>query len=890
MDMKFRQRLASFSSVSVFGTVMVTSIILIVIWAVALERVQHERDNAIAAEVQKNANLAQSHKERASRSFEVLDQVLLFLRSEYLVYGPPKSMKERLKSIQSNKYIGIVSLIGPKGQLLSTTGNTLLPNYADRDYFIAHANNFADQLLISKPIIGRSTGKWVIALTRRITLADGSFGGVVILTLDPAYFATDYAETEQAKRGSMALIGLDGITRARRNGDMISFGEDVSGSQLFKELPKAKSGYYVGVAASDGQRRIVAYHSTEGYPMVTIVASSLEDVLAQSRERELVYLAGAAGSTLAVLMLVLVYFITTSRRTQNLASIADSERRYRLLFENSLDSVISVKPDGQITSANSAACKMFGLGSDQLLNKYRSELFAPDDYRIRKLLDQEESGGSMRGSISMLRSDGSRFEAEVSANLYPDGSQLSSMIIRDVSERKAAEDQIKTLAFYDALTLLPNRRLLMDRLQLAIAACTRHQRKGALLFIDLDNFKILNDTLGHFRGDVLLQQVAKRLQTCIRVGDTCARLGGDEFVVMLEDLSESPLEASKQAEAVGEKILLTLTQTYQLDPKTTYYITPSIGLTLFDSELNGGIDEPLKRADLAMYQAKSAGRNTQRFFDPHIQEAIEGRAALEVSMRAALKNQEFLLHYQPQIQGENHVIGGEVLVRWQHPERGIVSPAEFIPLAEETGLILPLGQWVLETACSQLARWAGQAGLSELTLSVNVSERQFRQQHFVEQVIATLERTGAPAKRLKLELTEGLLVTNIEDIIGKMLALQAQGVGFSLDDFGTGYSSLSYLKRLPLDQLKIDQGFVRDILVDPNDAAIARMVIVLADSLGLSVIAEGVETEAQRLFLQTQGCHDYQGYLFSRPIPLEAFECFFEETRRDGSSAICSSA
>jgi diguanylate cyclase (GGDEF)-like protein/PAS domain S-box-containing protein len=878
MDMKLRQRLASLSKVSVYSTLVVTVAILIVIWAITLERVRHERDNAIAAEVQRDSNLAESHKERATRSFEVLDQVLLFFRTEYLVHGLPKSMKDHLRSFQVNdKYIAIVSVIGPQGQLLSTTGDFRVENYADRDYFKAHAENASDQLLISKPILGRLTGKWVVALTRRITLADGSFGGVVFLALDPTYFATDYANTDRGQGSAMALIGLDGITRARRNGDKISFGENVRASQLFKELPKAANGHYIGVAASDGHRRIVAYRSVEGYPMVTIVASSLEDVLAKSREREFVYLAGAAGTTLVVLVLVLSYFISTSRQTQYLAAVADSERRYRLLFENSLDAVISAKPDGRIASANAAACRMFGFDSEQLQIKYRSELFASDDSRLGKLLHQEESEGAMQGSVSMLRSDGSRFEAEISANLYPDGSQLSSMIIRDVSDRKVAEDQIKTLAFYDALTLLPNRRLLMDRLQLAVAACARHRRKGALLFIDLDNFKILNDTLGHFRGDVLLQQVAKRLNTCIREGDTCARLGGDEFVVMLEDLDEVQLEAAKQAEAVGEKILLTLSETYQLDSETTYDITPSIGLTLFDAELDGGIDEPLKRADLAMYQAKSAGRNTQRFFDPQIQAAIAGRAALEVSLRAALKNQEFLLHYQPQIQGENHVTGGEVLVRWRHPERGMVSPAEFIPLAEETGLILPLGQWVLETACIQLARWAGQTGFSDLTLSVNVSERQFRQEQFVEHVIATLQRTGAPANRLKLELTEGLLVTNIEDIIGKMLALKQQGVGFSLDDFGTGYSSLSYLKRLPLDELKIDQGFVRDILVDPNDAAIAKMVILLADSLGLSVVAEGVETEAQRLFLQTQGCHDYQGYLFSRPVALEDFEGFFRQ-------------
>ena len=373
-------------------------------------------------------------------------------------------------------------------------------------------------------------------------------------------------------------------------------------------------------------------------------------------------------------------------------------------------------------------------------------------------------------------------------------------------------------------------------------------------------------------GDLLLTQVARRLTLCVREGDTVARLGGDEFVVVLAGLGTDEKDAGAGSETVAEKILVTLDQPYQLG-KIPHHSTASIGVTLFKGDL-ATIDDLMKQADLAMYKSKAAGRNAVRFFDPTLESAVKERAALEDDLRQAVTEKQFLLHYQAQVAGEDRLTGAEVLLRWQHPQRGMVSPAEFIPLAEETGLILPLGHWVLETACAQLALWAIRPEMAHLTLAVNVSAQQFRQTDFVDQVLAVLGSTGANPQRLKLELTESLLVHDVQEIIEKMVALKAKGVGFSLDDFGTGYSSLSYLKRLPLDQLKIDQSFVRDILTDSNDAAIAKTVVALAQSLGLGVIAEGVETEAQRDFLAASGCHAYQGYFFSRPLPLEGFEQF----------------
>lgn len=439
----------------------------------------------------------------------------------------------------------------------------------------------------------------------------------------------------------------------------------------------------------------------------------------------------------------------------------------------------------------------------------------------------------------------------------------------DITQRKAAEDQIRQLAFYDPLTGLPNRRMLLDRLRYALASSARSQRWGALLFIDLDHFKTLNDTLGHDKGDMLLQQVAHRIQDTVREEDTVARLGGDEYVVMLEGLDSEREAAALQATSVGEKIIAKLNWPYQLAGHE-YHSTPSMGLTLFSGH-EVEVDELLKQADLAMYQAKSAGRNALRFFDPEMQRAVTQRAELESDLRLAILYAQFELYYQAQVDASGRVIGAEGLLRWHHPTRGMVSPAEFIPVAEESGQILPLGSWVLEAACAQLVDWARDPESADLTLAVNVSARQFKQQDFAEHVLGLLDYTGANPTRLKLELTESLLADNLDDVIVKMSALRARGVGFSLDDFGTGYSSLAYLKRLPLDQLKIDQGFVRDVLTDPNDSAIVKTILALGNTLGMKVIAEGVETLAQKEFLMENGCNSFQGYWFSRPLSAQDF-------------------
>ncbi|MFZ0956193.1 MAG: EAL domain-containing protein [Candidatus Sulfotelmatobacter sp.] len=440
---------------------------------------------------------------------------------------------------------------------------------------------------------------------------------------------------------------------------------------------------------------------------------------------------------------------------------------------------------------------------------------------------------------------------------------------RELQQLKAAHDEIRNLAFFDPLTSLPNRRLLLDRLRQTLAASIRSNRKRALLFVDLDDFKTLNDTLGHHIGDLLLQEVARRIVASIRETDTVARLGGDEFVVLLQDLSETPEDAAAQAKTVGEKILAAIHEPYLLDGRECRS-SSSIGITVYGNPQDS-TNEVLQQADIAMYQAKAAGRNTLHFFAPALQAAVNARAAMEEDLRQAIKTNDFRLYYQPQVD-RGILIGAEALVRWKHPKRGFLSPDEFIPLAEQTGLILSLGDWVLETACKQIAAWGLRKNTAHLTVAVNISARQLLNPDFVQNVLSTLDRTGANPQNLKLELTESMFVEDLEDVVTKMRVLKSHGLRFSLDDFGMGYSSLAYLRRLPLDQLKIDQEFVRDILVDASSSAIAQSIISLSRAMGLSVIAEGVETEEQREFLARLGCHSFQGFLFSAALPVEQFQ------------------
>ncbi|MFZ6747560.1 sensor domain-containing phosphodiesterase [Undibacterium sp. Ren11W] len=563
-----------------------------------------------------------------------------------------------------------------------------------------------------------------------------------------------------------------------------------------------------------------------------------------------------------------------TERKLNEMNLRLSEQRFATAFASApMAASIASAEEGRFIEVNANYERDFGWSSADLLGKTAVEVGLWDSEAARRpwIAGLDARGRLMNYETVWNCKNGEQRKVSISGEIMTlEGQRCILAFASDITDRKRSEEKINELAFYDQLTGLPNRTLLNDRLKQAISSSSRSEQYGAVLFIDLDNFKSLNDSMGHDIGDSLLKQVAPRLTQCVREGDTVARLGGDEFVVVLANLSKNEVEAIAGAEAVAEKIITAVGNNYLLGI-ISHHSTASVGITLFKGNLSS-TDNLLKQADMSMYRAKAAGRNTFRFFDPSMEETVKKRAELDADLRLAVQSGQFLLHYQAQIAGAGRITGAEVLVRWRHPVRGMISPAEFIPAAEETGLIIPIGLWVLESACAQLAEWAKQPATAHLTIAVNVSAHQFRKSDFVEQVLAVISKMGANPQRLKLELTESLLVDNVGDVIDKMFALKAKGVCFSLDDFGTGYSSLAYLKRLPLDQLKIDQSFVRDVLIDPNDAAIARTIIALGQSLGLAVIAEGVETAEQRDFLSTHGCHAYQGFLFSRPVPLGDFE------------------
>ncbi|MFZ5502161.1 MAG: putative bifunctional diguanylate cyclase/phosphodiesterase [Pseudomonadota bacterium] len=572
---------------------------------------------------------------------------------------------------------------------------------------------------------------------------------------------------------------------------------------------------------------------------------------------------------------------------QQAEKLRKSEARFRQMFERPSSPMLLIDAlSGRIVDANLAASRFYGYSLASLKKMSLAQL-SGDEIAL-------DSGATSGLSIGKHRLSGGKIRTvEIYASLIKvDQRQLRFAIVHDVTQRLEAEEKAHSLAFYDPLTQLANRRLLHESLHKMLATTSRHHFHGGLMFLDLDNFKAINDTEGHEVGDQLLKEVARRLNLCVRESDLLGRLGGDEFVVMCEGLSADVSEAAVQAETLAEKIRAVLAQPYYLKSaiptqsgnQVVHHCSSSIGVTLFDGS-EGNVDDLLKRADMAMYQAKHAGRNAVRFYDPQMQAALAQRTQMEKELRLAIKERQFELYYQVKVDRQHCPIAAEVLLRWQHPQRGVVLPDQFVGLMEETGLIIPAGLWVIETACSQIKTWQADDRFKHLGLSVNVSARQFRQANFVGQVQEILQLFAIPDGLLDIELTESLLLDDIDDTIAKMNQLKSLGVVFSLDDFGTGYSSLQYLKRLPFDQIKIDHSFVRDIASDSNDAAIIKTIIAMAGALDLRVIAEGVEDEAQHAFLAAQDCHYLQGYLFGRPASLAQFEMSLQEAAVTSVSA-----
>ncbi len=630
--------------------------------------------------------------------------------------------------------------------------------------------------------------------------------------------------------------------------------------------------------AMDGISAAQAIRAEFGLPVVFVTAFAADETLARAQLTEpygYILKPYSEREMRTVIEMALYKHRADRRLQQSLDLQRESALQTQAILDNMSDALVTIDEQGLIESFNLAASAVFGYGAEQVVGRNVAMLMPqPHRHQHDGYLAHHRDSGEARmigrtREVQALRQDGSLFPMTISVSrLQRSGRTTFIGLMVDMTGRRQAEEAIHRLAYYDPLTGLPNRRLLLDHLKHALAAAGRSGQTGALMYLDLDRFKQVNDSLGHAAGDDLLCQAARRLQAHVREGDTVARAGGDEYVLVLEALGADAHDAAAHAELIAHKLLGELGQPYTIDGHAVT-CTSSLGIAMLVQDQHD-LEALLQQADAAMVQAKAAGRNRALFFDPATQAAVLEHTALIDALRQGLARQEFVLHYQVQVDGRGLATGAEALVRWNHATRGMVSPAQFIPLAEETGLILPLGRWVLHAACAQLAAWAPDPRTAPWSLAVNVSSLQFAQPDFVDTVAQALQQSGARADLLKLELTESMLVKDVEQVIVTMNAVRALGASFSLDDFGTGYSSLSYLKSLPLAQLKIDQSFVSDLLTDPNAAVIARTIVSLGHSLGLKVIAEGVETAGQRDYLAGLGCDAFQGYYFGRPGPASA--------------------
>jgi len=585
--------------------------------------------------------------------------------------------------------------------------------------------------------------------------------------------------------------------------------------------------------------------------------------------------------TFMVTLVMTMLLISTLQSGRNVAEriSRENEKKLRSVIDGALDAILTIDNAGRLVEFNPAAERMFGYQRQQVLGRTLSEIIVPprlrksheDGYK-RFVLTNEKHLFNQRVELQAMRSDGTEFPVELTLTaLNEDGLSLVTGFIRDISEQKKARQEIENFAYYDVLTGLPNRRLLVDRFQHAILLSQRANTYSALMFIDLDNFKTLNDTKGHDIGDQLLMEVAKRIQLTLRAGDTVARLSGDEFIVILEGLSSNISHAYQQTSEVAQKLLERLNASYHLG-LFEFNTSASLGVTLFKDDQMSGFEAHLRHADAAMYQAKAAGRNTYRFYDELMQEGLDKRFALESALSSAIKSNELYLNYQSIVDADQNVIGAEVLLRWGHHRFGEIQPAEFIPIAEKNNEIIKIGHWVLQQACEQIKTWEAHPLLGKVRLSVNISAKQFLYINFVKELREIIAAADIDPDLLKLELTETAVIDNIDDVISKMKVLKKMGIRVSLDDFGIGHSSLVYLKKLPVTQIKIDQSFVHDVLTDTNDAAIIKMVLAVGKTIHCDIVAEGVEQLEQFELLKKFGCHYFQGFYFSKPLSAANFE------------------
>lgn len=754
------------------------------------------------------------------------------------------------------------------------TANSALENWrnvsiADREYFTRLKNQRDDHLIVAKPVLGRLSADWILLFGRPLQTADGSFQGAVYGGIKVDRLRQQFASLDIGRNGLVALrdsdLGL--IARVPMAQDRVPDGSWGATSPEFRDAVtrNRREGTYIAVSGTDQVKRMVSYRQVAQYPLVIMVGLGVDDYLRGWRDD---LIKGTLLASIFIMMSGLGTWLIRRGWMRQLAALhqlARGEEQLRMLAENASDIIVRIDPSGRYLYVSRSVLPTTGYGEMDLLGRSATDFAHPDDRSLLLMSDQ-----ALPRYPAETRTISYRFRHKaghyvwLESNVRPvldDSGRLAEYVVvsRDVTQRKQADARIEFLAHHDPLTSLPNRLLGKDRMEVAMAGARRNRHKAALLFLDLDHFKKVNDSLGHPFGDELLQQVSTRLRECLNETDTLSRHGGDEFLVLMGDLREV-----EPASLMAETMLGRLGRPFKVNGQDLY-MSASIGIAIYPDD-GEDFDTLLRRAEIAMYHTKEAGRNAYRFFTDQMNADSSEYLRLRTGLKRALERDELLLHYQPQIDlRSGRVIGLEALIRWHHPELGTVPPGRFIPVAEESGMIVPIGSWVLHEACRQAAAWRN-SGLSGQTMAVNLSAVQFKRGDLLQTVMEALDASALPPHCLELELTESILISDTAKVLATVEQIKRLGVKLSIDDFGTGYSCLAYLKRFQVDRLKIDQSFIRHITTDGNDEAIVQAIVQLARSLDIKTVAEGVETKQSLDLLIGLGCDEAQGYHFAKPM------------------------
>jgi diguanylate cyclase (GGDEF)-like protein/PAS domain S-box-containing protein len=893
------------------------ALLVVILFILAFLTLAKSRDASLRDAERATRNLAQIVEQRTAGILQSADAALRSLGEMWLqipaLRDPSSASMHTLLSQELGQLPNARTLFVLDARGVVVQDSDMHPaaprDFSDREIFNWHRSH-SGRLYVGKPIVGRGNSAWFITASRRLDDAEGRFAGALVMALDPNALQSAYRDIEVGRDGVIGLMHEDGELIARVPEAPSWLGVPTGGNLTLKDLLLSDgSRTSRNVSAVDGVARIYSARQVAGMPLMVHVGVSEDEVRAGWRGEKKGTIVILIAFTLATMLLAWLLMQELRRRNDLARSAArsgqmrrrtldtlpaegeivggtainediterraladalrESEARYQALFEHSIDAVFLTKRDGSILSANAQACELLGYTEDELRALGRRVLTEPDDPRVAALLDEHRREGGARGELDLRRKDGGSVPVDVSSATFRDrsGELCASLIIRDITDRKRAEEHIEYLAYHDDLTGIPNRAHFQRAFEHAIATSQRQGMNTALMLVDLDRFKNINDIVGHETGDQLLKQVAARLRTCLRDGDVLARLGGDEFVILMQDASS--IDA---VSAVANKILEATSRPLVIDEQE-FVITASIGISTSPHD-GTDLKTLLRNSDVAMYRAKASGKNGFQYFSPDMDAHGRERLSIESALGRALERSEFMLQFQPKMQvSSRNVAGMEALVRWHNPEKGLMQPGEFIAIAEETGMIVPIGDWVLAEACRQ-GQALRAAGHCNLRVAVNLSVRQLYDEGLARRVSQALAQTGFPAQNLELEITESMVMRDAEDAIKVLQALRDTGVRIAIDDFGTGYSSLAYLKRFPIDCVKIDRSFIRDLPEDRDDASITRSIIAMAHNMELEVVAEGVETVPQLDFLHAHGCDEIQGFLFSKPLGIDAFERF----------------